>query len=242
MQQQNNVLTNEAIGLQAHDAHLPDLRPNDGSGRREWLKNIMMGSVGLGLFGMALPSFGEEKNLTACPRILRFSKDLTADIGGYQCGTCVCKDQKVYSITIVFKGVLASNRICDEAVQLIPERTIMTGQVNLTLRAAKCPDTGRANLVGCHEGKYDLIDPRSVKLFSGAFSGTWGVDHRATGVARCCWPNGEGALRGSGIDNLKDCSICSTYLLAIPLNLTEPCAKPTRPLTMRIDGSVMCPC
>jgi hypothetical protein len=215
----------------------------DGLKRREWLKTVMMGSIGVGLFGISLPSYGEEQKLLTCPRVLRLSKDLSAEIRQYSCKPCECAGERVYMIAFEFKGLLKNNIPCDESGKLIPENSTMLGSLRMNLRRGLCPKTKKSHLWGCHEGKFELYGPNTGMLFAGSLSGAFGFDPRTNGNARCCWPYGEGVLRGKGVEKLQNCEICSIYHLKIPFNMDNPCAStPPKMLTMHIDGTVMCPC
>lgn len=214
----------------------------DGLKRREWLKTVMMGSIGIGLFGISFPSYGEELKLLTCPRVLRLSKDLSAEIRQYSCKPCECAGERVYSIAFEFKGLLKNNFPCDESIQLIPDNSTMLGSIRMTLRGGLCPKTKKSHLWGCHEGKFELYGPNTGILFAGPLSGAFGFDPRADGNARCCWPYGEGVLRGRGSEKLQNCDICSIYHLKIPFNMDNPCKTPPKMLTMHVDGTVMCPC
>lgn len=218
----------------------------EGLTRRQWLKHVMMGSIGVGLSGFSLPTFAEETALSRCHHILRVSKDLSAEIRKYACTSCECKKVTVvtvYTVSFDFKGLLQGNTYCDETVKLMPENSTMVGSIKMILRRGACPQTDKPQLWGCHDGRFEIYGSNTDKIFSGTLSGTFGVDHRAVKLDRCCWPNGEGVLRGKGFDKYRDCEICATYQLNVPLNMGNPCTKtPTKALKMQFDGTVKCPC
>jgi hypothetical protein len=227
--------TGKIITADAHD--LPESIPsaNEGMMRRDWLKNALMGGIGIGLFGIPLTSFADEGKGIDCPRITRVSKNVEAQIVQYTCKSCLCGKDRVYLIKLDFSGPVISNQVCDESLKLIPDKSIMKGSLSYTLRGGLCPDTKTPMLWGCHEGKIMLYAPTGKPLFEATLSGTEGVNSQATASKRCCWPYGEGAL--------KACNICATYLLKVPFNFKDPCVKtPPASLYMQIDGSLMCPC
>ena len=238
------IENNAANYLQAtNDSHA-----DEGLGRREWLKSV--GGLGLGLFGIALPSFGQEikkvskiSKLDHCPHMLRLSKGLTAEIRKYICKPCKCKDERVFKITFEFKGLLTSYNICDKSQPMIPNQCTMKGSLVINLLGGECSKSGKPILWGCHKGKFMLFGLKTERIFEGTLSGTFGVDPRTSGEDRCCWPYGSGYLQGKGIDKFKGCTLCSTYLLKVPFNQHNPCTKtPPKELAMQFDGMLMCPC
>jgi hypothetical protein len=242
MTQDNKPSTNKIITADPHD--LPESTPiaNEGMMRRDWLKNALMGGVGLGLFGIPMPSLASIIPSTACPRITRVSKNLTANVVAYKCTPCDCTKTKGYLITLEFSGPLTSNTACDESVPIIPDKSIAKGILKFALRSGICPKTEKAHLFGCHEGKLDLYTPAGAQILTSALEGTYGFDPRASLDARCCWPNAQGTLKGTGLDKLKSCTICTTYYLPIPFNLSDPCKSNFKSFAMQLDGTIMCPC
>lgn len=240
MTQDNKPSTNQIITADAND--LPESTPNvnEGMMRRDWLKNVMIGGVGLGLFGIPMPTFAEDElALAGCPRIIRVSKNIKAEIVQYVCKSCLCDKEQVFMITFDFKGLVFSNKVCDESIKMIPDKSIMNGSLRYTVRRGLCPETKMSALWGCHEGKVALYNPAEAQLFAIPMAGTYGVNPQASATKRCCWPYAEGLLKGKG----EKCSICCTYHMTVPLNPVNPCTKtPPNSLYMQFDGSLMCPC
>jgi len=216
---------------------------SEGMMRREWLKNVMIGGVGLGLLGIPMPSLAAEQGDMKCPKIIRVSKDLKAEIYRYFCKHCLCGKDRVFSVTFDFKGLLYGNKACDESLKMIPDRSIVKGSLKYTLRSAICPETRKQLLLGCHEGKLFLYSPSRSSLFGATLYGTQGVNPDKSSAERCCWPYAEGALRARGTEEMTGCAICSSYHLKVPFNQFDPCTKtPPKELYMQFDGSLMCPC
>lgn len=216
---------------------------HEGIMRRDWLKSVMIGGVGLGLFGIPLPSFGEESAITGCPRIIRVSKNVNARIVRYQCERCMCDKDQVFLIKCDFSGTLLANKACDEAANMIPDKSIAKGSLKYTLRSGICPDTRTPMLWGCHEGRLMLYAPSGRMLLDVPLAGTHGVNPDLSSSKRCCWPYADGAFRDKGTEELKACMICASYLLKVPFNFSNPCTKtPPNPLIMQLDGTMMCPC
>jgi|GEM_PF-1730737 len=244
MKQDNKPSPDKIITAESYDLSETTPHANEGMMRRDWLKSVMIGGVGLGLFGIPLTSSAEEEKNLSCPRIIRVSKNMRARIVEYQCKPCVCGNDRVYLISFAFKGELYSNKACDESLKLIPDKSIASGKLSFTLRGGLCPETRTQMLWGCHEGKASLYAPSGKPLFEAALFGTEGVNPQASVAAkRCCWPYAEGALKGNGAEEMKACSICTTYHIRVPFNANDPCTKtPPSALSMQLDGTLMCPC
>jgi hypothetical protein len=244
MKQDKKSSKGKIISAQSPDHSEMTPLANENMMRRDWLKSVMIGGVGLGLFGIPLALSAEEEKAVGCPRIIRVSKNMRARIVEYQCKPCQCGNDRVYLISFVFKGELYSNKVCDESLKMIPDKSIATGKLSFTLRGGICPETRNQILWGCHEGKATLYAPTGKPLFDAALFGTEGVNPQASVAAkRCCWPYAEGALRGNGAEEMKTCSICTTYHIKVPFNANDPCTKtPPSALSMQLDGTLKCPC
>ncbi len=83
---------------------------DEGLMRRDWLKNVMLGGVGLGLFGIPMPTLAEEQTGMKCPRIIRVSKNLEARIDRYNCESCLCGKERVSESIWILKGNLSPIR------------------------------------------------------------------------------------------------------------------------------------
>jgi hypothetical protein len=216
--------------------------------RREILMKLSAGALGVGLLGKTLPAFAQPAP-GQCLQVLRFSKDLSAEIGNFNCQPCSCQfgsqTLKIFQIKFDFKGVL-KKAPCDEGK--IPNDSILRGTLSWTLRADTCPPSSPTappvkRVFGCHDGTFDLIDPSGNKIFSGTLGGTQGFDPRANGAARCCWTDAQGCLKGKGlVEKYKGCTICATYLLTVPFNSTNPCQPPPQQFRAKFDGVSICPC
>jgi hypothetical protein len=211
--------------------------------RRELLRGAAAGALGVGLLDVAQSAFGQQR---ACQLVLRLSKGLGAEIGQYRCTRCVCKHEgtalRIFRVGFEFKGHLTSYMICDETAKLIPNQSTLAGRLRIVLRATECPRSDKPNLVGWHDGSFELHAPKVGKIFTGSLSGTHGVDPRTSGGERCCWPYGDGVMRGKGIEAQEGCQIGASYLLKIPFDGADPCKTPPNELSAQLDGVLICPC
>jgi len=237
----------DSAAKSTQEAQGNDLHPIGELNRREWLQYAAVGGLHLGLLGSALPAFGQEAEKATCLYMVKLSKGIRADISSYKCSPCRCAVGNemitVFRIEFEFKGQLTNYQICDDSLRQIPQRSTVKGAFKFTLRNGKCEESKKPILWGCHQGRFELYDPKTRRIFSGSLSGTNGFDPRTSGEERCCWPYGAGYLRGKGIEALKECEVCASYLLKVPFNEENPCTKtPPKELAMQLDGMVICPC
>jgi hypothetical protein len=245
MNQDNKPSANKIIASSAQD--MPESAPNANEGimRRDWLKNALIGGMGLGLFGLPMPTFAGILP-TTCPRMTRVSKNLAVKTIEYSCTPCECNKVPVYRIKLDFSkpasGIITNNTVCDKSSDVILAQSTATGIITFLLTPGTCPKTGALQLYGSHEGTINIFHPSGAQILTLTLEGTYGVDPRASLDARCCWPNAQGTLKGTGLDKLKGCTLCATYYIPIQFVASDPCKNPVKSLAMQFDGSLMCPC
>jgi hypothetical protein len=228
-------------------------------GRRRLLTTVAAGAVGLGLAGATNTTAAQDRELAEpkdaelptidpsklkltkrCPDLRKVSKYLRARMYLGTCEKCPCGKDVNFIVPYHLRGLLYSNRPCDETADIWPDRTEVAAEGTMTLRQTKC-EKG-LHLVGCNEGTLKIYG-KSAGVVAEMF-GTQGFETHATGEARCCaFNHGEGTLKGHGYEKLEGCRLCVSYANRLyKLDPEDPCSMRSISLSANWDGVLICHC
>jgi hypothetical protein len=201
------------------------------------------------LAAVVLSSVMYAETAEACKLLVTLSTKFGGPLKTKGCSSCVCESDntsKVYTLKQTIKEPLSANTDCDETHKLISARSIFYAEITRTIKI-----TRDRCILGVHEGKFQILDPRGRTLFSGRLSGTEGVKswEGQPSKKRCCANTtkefgGGGVLEGKGRINNVTYQLKATYVSIFEFDPTaDLCQKDAvHRWTTHIDGALIGKC
>jgi hypothetical protein len=234
--------------------------------RRRWLQHAALLSAGGAIFtstGDAQDTAEEraarDRFLTSgcreteCPHVLKLSKNLEDEIRFVPAKPCHCTCNEAQQVIgrACYRSILKlqTNADCDETERepLLQFGAELWLSGKMTLREAKCKESGMPVLVGVNEGMFRIHRYKpNEDVFAGPFCGTVGLMPVASGGGRCCAAtHGIGTFHGAGFNKLDGWSLCTNYHFEIE-GLGDKaealCMERTLRIKMHLDGVLVGPC